>query len=67
MDQFFLHKLAFQITRHYFNEGYGVELATRNAVVELMALAPWMTAWEAGKLADRAWMALQKQRDAARN
>jgi hypothetical protein len=60
VDQFKIHKLALQISRSYFNRGYGVELGTRNAVKELLALAPWLSPWEIGKVVDRVWTALER-------
>ena len=66
MDQFAVQKLAYQITLNYFNRGYGMELGTRHAVADVLGLAPWMTPWEAGKMVDRAWAALEKQADSMR-
>jgi len=63
VDQFRLQKIAYQFTLNYFKQGYGMELATRNAVADMLGLAPWMTPWEAGKMVDRAWLALRKQSD----
>ena len=65
MDQFAIQKLAFHTTQDYFRKGFGVELATCNAVAELLAVAPWITPWEAGQAVDRAWLALEKQKDMA--
>jgi len=66
VDQFSAQKIAFQITLNYHNQGYGVEMATRNAVADMLGLVPWITPWEAGKMVDRAWVALEKQADTMR-
>jgi hypothetical protein len=49
----------------YFNTGIGRMLGVRNTTFDLFARVKDISSWEAGKLADRAWTALEKQRDAA--
>lgn len=63
--EFQLQKIAADCAMRYFNTGIGRMLGVRNTTFDLFARVKDISSWEAGKLADRAWTALEKQRDAA--
>lgn len=62
---FKLQKKALDVALKYFNAGCDREIGVRNTMIDVFASIPWISTWEAGKLAERAWKAIEKQREVA--
>jgi hypothetical protein len=60
-EEFQLHKMAVDCAAKYFGAGVGREIGVRNTMFDLFWMSGRISSWEAGRLADRAWTALEKQ------